>query len=243
VDVLRRWILTGSNLLDQALGGGLPQAEACLLFGQAEAGKSTLAVQCATNCARLGLKTLYVDTDGTFIPERLSQIASQDFKDVSDFIIISEPSTFSEQIILFDNLEKFVNNRFGLIVVDTITSLYSSELMNKKEMFNLNRELNRQVAISIEVAKRFDLSVLLVSQVRSLFSETEIVPVATRVLKFWCNSVVGLSRAGSKNLVKASVMKVGGRETKINFYLVIKEDGLHDYQPTVLVDNGADADV
>ncbi|MBS7657007.1 AAA family ATPase [Candidatus Bathyarchaeota archaeon] len=230
---MRHWIPTGSSLLDQALGGGLPPQEACLLYGQAETGKSTLAVQCAVNCARLGLKTLYVDSDGTFTPERLYQIASQDFKDVSDFIIISKPSTFSEQITFFDKLEQFINSRFGLIVVDTITSLYSSEIMNKKEMFNLNRELNRQVAILVEIAKRFDLSILLISQVRNAFSETETVPVATRVLKFWCNSIVSLSRVGPKNLVKTSVEKAGGRETKINFYLVIKEDGLRDYQPLI----------
>ncbi|MBS7614376.1 AAA family ATPase [Candidatus Bathyarchaeota archaeon] len=228
---MRRWIPTGSSLLDQTLDGGLPPAEVCLLYGPAETGKSTLAIQCAVNCARLGLKTLYIDSDGTFLPERLFQIASQDFENVSDFIIISKPTTFAEQVTLFDDLERFVNKRFGLIVVDTITSLYRLELMYKKETFNLNRELNRQVAVLVEMAKRLNLSILLVSQVRSVLPETDTAPVATRVLKFWCNSIIELSRVGTKNLVKTSVEKIRGRETKINFYLVIREDGLRDYQP------------
>jgi len=230
VKVLKRWIPTGSSSLDQALDGGLPQGEMCLLYGQAETGKSALAMQCAVNCARLGFKTLYVDSEGTFLPERLSQIASQDFSEVSEYIIVARPTTFGEQVALFDGLEKFVNKRFGLIVFDTVTSLYRSELLNKKETFSLNRELNRQVATLAEIVKNLKLSVLLLSQVRSVIPEADVAPVATRVLRFWCGSVISLSRVGPRNMVKASVEKSGGKETKISFYLVIGEDGLHDYR-------------
>jgi RecA/RadA recombinase len=230
VKVLKRWIPTGSSSLDQALDGGLPQGEMCLLYGEAETGKSALAMQCAANCARLGFKTLFMDSEGTFLPERLSQISSSDFGEVSDFIIVARPTTFGEQADLIDSLNKFVNRRFGLIIFDTVTSLYRSELLNKKETFSLNRELNRQVATLAEMAKTLELSVLLVSQVRSVIAEADVAPVATRVLRFWCDSVIGLSRAGSRSMVKASVEKSGGKETKISFYLVIGEDGLHDYR-------------
>ena len=228
--VLDRLIPTGSTSLDKALDGGLPQREICLLYGGAETGKSALAMQCAANCAHLGFKTLYVDCEGTFLPERLSQIATHDFEEVSDSIIVAKPTSFEEQVTVVDNLERFVGRRFGLIVFDTVTSLYRSELLNKKETFNLNRELNRQVATLAEVAKKLELSVLLMSQVRSVMPEADVVPVAMRVLKFWCDSIVGLSRVGSKNMVKASVEKSGGKETKTSFYLVIGQDGLRDYQ-------------
>jgi RecA/RadA recombinase len=230
VKVLKRWIPTGSSSLDKALDGGLPQREICLLYGEAETGKSALAMQCAVNCARLGFKTLYVDLEGTFLPERLSQIASQDFEEVSDSIIVTRPTMFEEQVALVDNLEKYVNKKFGLIVFDTVTSLYRSELLNKKETFSLNRELNRQIATLAEIAKNLELSVLLLSQVRSVMFEADVVPVATRVLRFWCDFVVDLSRVGPRNMVKASVEKSKGKETKISFYLVIGEDGLHDYR-------------
>ena len=227
--VLNRLIPTGSSSLDHALDGGLPQREMCLLYGGAETGKSALAMRCAVNCARLSFKTLYVDCEGTFLPERLSQIATKDFGEVSDSIIVAKPATFEEQVAFVDNLERFVGRRFGLIVFDTITSLYRSELLNKKETFNLNRELNGQVATLAEIAKKLELSILLVSQVRSVIPEADVAPVATRVLKFWCDSVVGLSRVGSRNMVKASVEKSGGKETKTSFYLVIGQEGLLDY--------------
>jgi len=230
VKALNRLIPTGSTSLDKVLDGGLPQREMCLLYGGAETGKSALAMQCAVNCARLGFKTLYIDCEGTFLPERLSQIAGQDFGEVSDSIIVSNPAAFEEQVALVDGIERFVGRRFGLIVFDTVTSLYRSELLNKKETFSLNRELNRQVATLAEVSRKLDLSVLVLSQVRSVMPEADVAPVAMRVLKFWCDSVVGLSRPGSKNMVKASVEKSGGKEEKTDFYLVIGQDGLRDYQ-------------
>lgn len=227
---MARWIPTGCLSLDRALEGGLPPSSITLLYGEAETGKTTLAMQCAVSSSRMGSKTLYIDSDGTFSPERLSQIVSQDFEQVSDSVMIARPSTFAEQVEIVDNLEKYVSKGFGLIVFDTVTSLYRSELANKKETFNLNRELNRQVASLAQIAKALNLSVFLISQVRSVPTDFEIVPVATRVLKFWSEAVIMLAKTGPRKIVKASVEKRGGKDAKLAFYLVIEEDGVHDYE-------------
>jgi len=230
---LPRWIPTGCGSLDRALDGGLPPSAVSLVYGEAETGKTTLAIQCGVNCARLGLKALYVDSDGSFLPERLSQIAGRDFEEASDAIILAEPSSFDEQAETVDNLERYVLKGFGLIVFDTITSLYRSELADKQETFSLNRELNRQVATLAQIAKSLEVSVLLVSQVRGVIKHDEVdtTPVATRVLRYWSDAVVGLSRASRRSIIKASVEKSGGRETQLSFYLVIDGDGVHDYKP------------
>jgi len=227
--ILKRWITTGSICLDRALDGGLPPGEIVLLYGEAETGKTALAIQCAVNSARMGFKTLYVDCEGAFTTERLSQIAFRDFEEVSEMIILARPSSFQEQIKIIDELEKFVNRRFGLIVFDTITSLYRSELINREEAFNLNRELNRQVATLVQIARTTPLSVLLLSQVRSLMQKDDVVPVATRILEFWSSGVVKLSRTGRPKIVRAKVEKSGGKEKQVSFLLSIEEDGIHDY--------------
>jgi len=230
---LKRRITTGSICLDRALDGGLPLGEIVLLYGEAETGKTTLAIQSAVNSARIGFKTLYVDCEGAFTVERLSQIAFSDFEEVSEMIILTRPSSFQEQIEIIDELEKFINRRFGLIVFDTVTSLYRSEIMGKNEAFNLNRELNRQVAVLMQIARTIPLSVLLLSQVRSSMQGVDVVPVATRILKFWSSSVVKLSRAGRRNMVRAFVEKSGGKERRYSFLLSIEEDGIHDYESRI----------
>ena len=228
---MKKHITTGSMFLDKILDGGLPRGEVTLLYGEAETGKTSLAIQCAVNSARMGFKTLYVDCEGTFTPQRLSQIASGDVEEVSSMIILMRPSTFQEQTEIIDSLERVINKRFGLIVFDTVTSLYRSELAEKDEIFSLNRELNRQVAILTEIAKTTPLSILLLSQVRSSMQESDFTPVATRILKFWSNSVIRLSRTDMRNVIRVSVEKISGAEAKASFLLVIRNDGIRDYEP------------
>lgn len=208
----------------------MPSGEIVLVYGEAETGKSALAMQCAVNSARMGLKTFYVDCEGTFTPERLSQIAFSDFEEVSDMIIVVRPGSFQEQIEVIDNLEKYVNRRFGLIVFDTITSLYRFEITTREETFNLNRELNRQVATLLQIGRTIPLSVLLLSQVRSMIEAADVAPVATRILEFWSSYIVRLSRTGRRNVIKARVEEAGGRRKRISFLLSIEEEGIRDYE-------------
>jgi len=231
VSLLSRWIPTGCISLDRALEGGLPPGGITLIYGEAETGKTSLAMQCAVNAALIGYKTLFVDSDGIFSPERLFQIASEDFEEISNAIILIKPSTFSEQAAVIDNLEKYIGEKFGLMVFDTITSLYRSELRNKEETFKLNRELNRQVATLAQIAKTLMIPVLLISQVRSILalSEVSIEPVATRVLKFWSNTVISLTRISQRNLIKATVEKSYGKKKRLTFYLAIEKNGVRDY--------------
>lgn len=57
-------LTTGCRSLDRLLGGGLERDAITLVFGEGGSGKTNLALQCAREAARLGLRTAYVDTEG-----------------------------------------------------------------------------------------------------------------------------------------------------------------------------------
>ncbi len=215
-------------MLDGFLEGGLPPGNITLIYGEAETGKTALAIQCAVNTARLGCKTIFIDSDNAFSPERLSQIASGDIEDVSASIILIRPFSFIDQGLVIDQLEKYLTEKFGLVVVDTITSLYRVELGNTKETFTLNRELNRQVATLAQIAKAQGISILIISQVRSVFTTdlVEVTPVAKRVLKFWSKFVISLKPTMKRRVILARVEKpVRGLKCR----LLIAEGGIRDY--------------
>jgi DNA repair protein RadB len=202
--VLQKFVPTGCVSLDKLIGGGFPSDGVSLIFGEAETGKSSLAVQCAVNCAKRGYKSLFIDTDGTFSFERLSQIAEFDYAKISPLIIIMRPGTFQEQVKTLDYLERMVNKKFGLIVVDTITSLYRLGLNDPKEAFASNRELNRQLAVLTQIAKTCEVAVLVISQVRSipLGEKVETQPVARRVLDYWSDVILNFKQTGKKRVIK-----------------------------------------
>jgi DNA repair protein RadB len=231
VEPLQRVIPTGCGSLDKLLNGGLPIEGVSLVYGEAETGKSSLAVQCAVNTARMDCKTLFIDSDGTFSPRRLSQIAYYDSEKVSPLITLVKPTTFEEQAMAIDNLDEYITEKVGLVVVDTVTSLYRAELGDSKKTFALNRELNRQVACLAQIAKTHKVAALIISQVRSVFAETHvsIEPVATRVLKFWSEVVLNLKHAGQPRVIKALLEKRPKRKRPASCYLLIESSGISDY--------------
>jgi DNA repair protein RadB len=230
-ELTKHFIPTNCGSLDKVLGGGFPMDCVSLVYGEAETGKTSLAIQCAVNVAREGYKTIFVDSDGTFPPRRLLQIAYHDFKDVSPKIILAKPTTFKEQGFAIDNLDEYITRRVGLLVVDTVTSLYRVELKGPKENFTLNRELNRQVAYLAQIAKTYRIATVLTSQVRSVLVQerVSIEPVATRVLKFWSDIVLFLKRTGQTGVIKAVFEKHPKRKRPVSCYLSIKRTGIRDY--------------
>lgn len=226
-------IPTGCELFDRILGGGFPQGSISLIYGEPETGKTTLAIQCAVNLARQGYKTLFMDCDNTFSATRLSQIASTDLKEISELIILMRPKNFSEQIVVIDQLASYLTKNFGLVVVDTLTSLYSTEIAEHPDKpFKLNRELNRLIANLAQVAKTQKIAVLVTSQVRSVFNEdyVSIEPVATRVLKFWAETIVAMKPTENPAIIKAVLEK--SQKMASNFFcqLKIEEAGIRGYR-------------
>lgn len=222
---------TGCSSLDKLLEGGLPANGVTLVYGEAETGKTSLAVQCAVYCARKGYKTLFIDSNGMFSTQRLTQIAYRDFEKISPMIILMRPTTFQEQTRAIDHLDDYISRKFGLVIVDTITSLYRVELGRPKESFMLNRQLNRQVAFLAQIAKTQKVAVVITSQVRSAFFEghVSIEPVATRVLKFWSDIVLNLKHTGQTRVMKAVLEKHPRRKRPVSCYVTIERTGIRDY--------------
>jgi len=229
---LQNLIPTGCISLDKLLGGGFPAEGVSLVYGEAETGKTSLAVQCAVNCARRGIKSLFIDTDGTFSYERLSQIAEYDYEKISPLMIIMRPTTFQEQARTIDQLEKVITNKIGLIVVDTVTSLYRVELDDPKETYAANRELNRQLAVLTQIVKTCGVAALIISQVRSVpLGETiEMKPVATRVLNYWSEVVLDMKQTGQTRVIKVLREKHPSIKGTGFIYIKIESTGITDYR-------------
>src|SRR5208283_740420 len=124
-------IITGCKCIDNNIGGGILPQNVVLIYGEPETGKSTLAIQCAVNCAFQNLKTLYVDCDNTFSSKRMAQISKDNFEHIADQVILIRPKNFREQTAVIDRIQDYTAKNFGLIVIDTLTSLYGAEVAQR----------------------------------------------------------------------------------------------------------------
>lgn len=197
-------IPTGSKILDIMLDGGYEKDIITTVYGPAGAGKTVLCLLCSINIARSGKKVVYVDTEGGFSLERLKQIAShisQDYRKIMDNIIFLRPTSFAEQKKSFEKLKEIVNEKIGLIVVDTIAMLYRLELGKSEEVQEVNRELGRQISYLTEIARKKNVPVLITNQVYADFDDKDKVNiVGGDILKY-----------GSKCLIELQITPNGNR--------------------------------
>ena len=197
-------ITTGSKILDVMLNGGYEKDIITTIYGPAGSGKTVLCLLCSINVARTGKKVVYVDCEGGFSLERLKQIClsiSQDYKRILDNIIFLKPTSFAEQKKSFEKLKDIVNDKIGLIVVDTIAMLYRLELSKSEDIHEVNIELGKQIAYLTEIARKKDIPVLVSNQVYTDFDEKDKVNiVGGDILKY-----------GSKCLIELQITPNGNR--------------------------------
>ncbi|MFB0545163.1 MAG: hypothetical protein ACETVN_05585, partial [Asgard group archaeon] len=150
----------------------------------------------------------------------------------SPLMIIMRPTTFQEQSKAIDQLEKVITKKFGLIIVDTVTSLYRVELDDPQETYAANRELNRQLAVLTQIVKTCGVAALIISQVRSVpLGETiEIKPVATRVLNYWSEVVLDMKQTGQTRVIKVLREKHPSIKGTGFCYVKIESTGINDYR-------------
>ena len=199
-------IPTNCQAIDELLGGGLEGGTLLLIYGEAETGKTTLALQLAVSCAGMGHKALFVDCEGTLRAEKVEALAGGD-PEILEKLVIARPESFEQQGELIDRLEQFARAGLRMVVIDTITGLYRRELAGGAAAFALNRELTRQVATLAQVVHEHELAAVMTSQVRARPEAEEVEPVANRVLKFWADVVLRLKLTGQPGLRIAELEK------------------------------------
>lgn len=210
-------ITTGSKVLDSMLGGGYEKDVITTVYGPAGSGKTVLCLLCSINIARTGKKVVYVDCEGGFSLERLKQITShisQDYKKILDDIIFLKPTSFAEQKKSFEKLKDVVNDKVGLIVVDTIAMLYRLELGKGEDIHEVNIELGKQISYLTEIARKKNIPVLITNQVYADFDVKDKVNiVGGDILKY-----------GSKCLIELQITPNNNRRAILRKHRSIEEE-------------------
>jgi len=170
-------LATGASKLDQMLGGGMESCSITELFGEFRCGKTqvchSLAVmaQLPPNLGGANGKVVYIDTEGTFRPERIRQIAEG--KGVSadaamDNIIYARCYT-SEHLVqlLVEAASIMVNDedRFALIVVDSIMGVFRVDYSGRGELSERQQNLGRVMSKLQKISEEFNVAVVLTNQV------------------------------------------------------------------------------
>ncbi|XP_066262647.1 DNA repair protein RAD51 homolog 1 [Euwallacea similis] len=168
-------ITTGSKELDRLLGGGIETGSITELFGEFRTGKTqichTLAVTCQlpTDCGGGEGKCLYIDTEGTFRPERLLSVAERfkmDPQRVLDNVAYARAYNTDHQTqLLIQASAMMAESRYAVLVVDSAMALYRTDFSGRGELSARQMHLARFLRMLLRLADEFGVAVVITNQV------------------------------------------------------------------------------
>ena len=152
----------GCSQVDRLLGGGIEKGSVTLVYGEAGSGKTNICLQLARNMAIQGEKVAYIDSEG-LSSERLSQVFVG-HEDCIKNLLVFEVHSFSEQSDRIDKIEKLASTgTISLVIIDSLTMFYR---LNYEDSYVRN-DFIRQTEILLNMARQYDIAVMLTSQVYS----------------------------------------------------------------------------
>ncbi|KDR10565.1 DNA repair protein RAD51 homolog 1 [Zootermopsis nevadensis] len=168
-------LTTGSRELDRLLGGGIETGSITEIFGEFRTGKTqlchTLAVTCQLPIDQNGGegKSLYIDSEGTFRPERLLAVADRyklSGNDVLDNVAYARAYNTDHQTqLLIQASAMMAESRYALLIVDSATSLYRTDFSGRGELSARQMHLARFLRMLLRLADEFGVAVVITNQV------------------------------------------------------------------------------
>ena len=232
---------TGSSNLNKLLGGGIETQALTEFIGEFGAGKTqaclmfSVMVQLPPEKGGLGGKVVYIDTEGTFIPERVFQIASSlglDAHETLGNIFLARAYNSSHQSLLIEHLPKFCpENNVKLVVVDSMISHFRGEYLGRENLSERQQQLNSLLHKLLRLTEAFNLAVVVTNQVQAnptAFFGDPNKPAGGNVMAHACTHRVYLRKGGKGTRIASILDSPSLPESKVRFK--ITEKGIEDVQ-------------
>jgi DNA repair protein RadA len=171
------FISTGSNNLNNLLGGrGVESKSITEAYGAFGSGKTQLALTLAVNVQMpkeqggLNGKAVYIDTEGTFRPARIRQIAEgigANPEKVLKNILVARAFNSDHQILLLDKIGEMIKDGepIKLVVIDSLTAHFRAEFSGRGQLADRQQKLNRYLHSLLKLAEQYNLAVVVTNQV------------------------------------------------------------------------------
>jgi DNA repair protein RadA len=170
-------ISTGSKNVNELLGGrGLESKAITEVYGAYGSGKTQLALSLAVNVQlpyeKGGCegKAVYIDTEGTFKPDRVKEIAvaaGLDAEKALKNILIARAFNSDHQMLLVDKVGDLIKNgeNIKLLVVDSVTSHFRAEFAGRGTLADRQQKINKHMHDLMKTAEQYNLVVYITNQV------------------------------------------------------------------------------
>ena len=189
--------IPSNSSLDDLLDGGFEKGCVTQIFGSPSSGKSNVALMLTVNVAKTGRKVIYIDTEGGISIDRIKQISGPYFSNVANNIMVFEPTDFIQQTENLRSIDVWLrkhHEEVDLIILDSAVALYRVDNMKS---YKLSKELRKQIQLLSNIARRYDIAVIITNQIYNSFDDegkSEVKPVGGDILEYISKVIIRLER-------------------------------------------------
>jgi len=169
-------IPTGSDAIDKLLGGGVESQSITEVYGRYGSGKTQWAFQlCVTaqlpkDQGGLEGKVIYIDSENSFRPERVTSIAKKyglDPDKVLQNVMVGRAYTADHQMLLADKAKEKMEEdpEIKLLIVDSLTAHFRAEFTGRGQLADRQQKLNRHMNMLMKLAETKNCAILVTNQV------------------------------------------------------------------------------
>lgn len=174
-------ISTGVRALDKLLGGGIECRAVTELCGEFGAGKTQICYQLSVMAqlprekGGLGCKVYYIDTEGTFRPERILEIAKKKLglDDAKAREILR--NIYYARAYTTDHLEQLVweawelirKDNVRLVIIDSVIALYRAEYPGLENLAARQQRLCELLSLLVRMADICNVAVVITNHVQA----------------------------------------------------------------------------
>lgn len=206
-----------------ALLDGIDFSALTNFYGAPGSGKTNVCLLASLECVKNGGRVIYIDTEGGFSTQRMSQL-TPDIGQVLGKIQLIEPKDFKEQGDIIRGLQK---KGADLVVLDSAAALYRLEYADPdKEALPANRELSRQMSILSSIARNKKIPVIVTSHTYKNWETERNEIVGGDSVKYWSKVLVFLERTGKMGERNATVIKHRWIPEGKSVKFVLTQDGI-----------------
>ncbi len=171
------YISTGSTNLNNLLGGkGIESRALTEAYGAFGSGKTQLGLTLAVNAqlpkeqGGVNGKAVFIDTEGTFRPERIRQIAEgigANPEKVLKNILVARAFNSDHQILLLDKISEMIKEGepIKLVIIDSLTAHFRAEFTGRGELADRQHKLNKYLHQLLKLSEQHNLAVYVTNQV------------------------------------------------------------------------------
>ncbi|MBL7117778.1 MAG: DNA repair and recombination protein RadA [Candidatus Syntrophoarchaeum sp.] len=173
-------LTTGSKSFDDLLGGGLETQAMSEFYGEFGSGKTQIAHQLAVNVqlplekGGLNGSAIMVDTENTFRPERIKDMAEGaelDYEDVLKNIHVARAYNSNHQILLVQKAKEVAEDLkdsekpVRLMIIDSATAHFRSEYVGRGTLADRQQKINKHLHDALRFADLNNAVVMITNQV------------------------------------------------------------------------------